>query len=257
MRHLWVVAIVVFSAPGLAAQGATDTIATDRPDFTESSALVSAGRVQLEAGLTFTGTSRTDGGGTSRSWPELLLRYGLTSRLELRVGQSLATLSSATDVDSGFTELEDLYLGMKVGLGAQQGMRPELALLVQTTIPTGGDQLSAESVLPGAALLAGWELSERYSLAAGLQANRLPGNGFGLAPSVTVGRAFSPRVKAYAELYSFLPVADESGDRSAHYANGGVAVLLSPTIQFDARIGAGFSQTADRYFVGFGFAIRR
>jgi hypothetical protein len=64
-------------------------------------------------------------------------------------------------------------------------------------------------------------------------------------------------VKAHAELYSFLPVAGESGDRSAHYANGGVAVLLSANVQLDARIGAGFSQTADRYFVGFGFAIRR
>jgi hypothetical protein len=256
VKTLLIAALALGSASGLAAQDAADPITTDRPDFTESSTLVPKGRLQLEGGATFTGISRDDGSGSTRSWPELLLRYGLTSRVELRVAQSLATVIPAHTAVADFTEAEDLYLGVKVGLGAQQGVRPELAMMVQATIPTGGSRLTAVDVLPGAALLAGWELSPRYSLAAGVQANRMPGDLSGLAPSITVGRSFSPRVKGYAEFYSLIPVASDGEAESSHYFNGGVGVLLSPELQLDARIGTGVNAAADRYFVGFGFAIR-
>ncbi|MES2124345.1 MAG: transporter [Gemmatimonadota bacterium] len=230
---------------------------TDRPDFTESSTLVPRGAVQLEAGLTVSQPNRTSGAGRSTTWPELLVRYGLASRLELRVAQSLVTSSPAEGAGGASTTgASDLYVGVKLGLGAQRGARPEFAALVQATLPTGAEAFTDNSTLPGAALLAGWTLSPKWSLALGIQANRVTGDAWEVAPSASVGRTLTSRLKAYGEFYSLLPVLNESGATAQHYLNGGLALLLSDRVQVDARVGAGLGGVADRSFIGFGVAIR-
>lgn len=183
------------------------------------------------------------------------MRYGLTSRVELRAAQSFVHLSQPAGFGGSFTAREDLYLGIKFGLGAQKGSRPELALMVQSTFPTGDDRVS-ESTYPGAALLAGWELSPSWSLGLGVQANAVGGDAWEIAPSAALGRALSSKLKAYAELFSFVPVLSESGAHTPHYVNGGLSLLLSNDAQLDARVGAGLNDSADRYFIGFGFSIR-
>ena len=54
---------------------------TDRPDFTEASITVPAGRLQLESGLTYLDDSD---GSRLLSGPEALFRYGVGNRTELR-----------------------------------------------------------------------------------------------------------------------------------------------------------------------------
>ena len=54
---------------------------TDRPDFTESSVTVPRGRLQMESGVTW---SDEPGGSEVLSGPELLFRYGLFEKTELR-----------------------------------------------------------------------------------------------------------------------------------------------------------------------------
>ena len=254
--HL-VIAMSALCATEVSAQTIPAPISTDRPDFTESSTLVPAGWGQLEAGITLTATGRKSGDGTSLSWPELLLRYGVTSRLELRVAQSLATISPPTALGSPYTGLTDLYLGVKLGLGAQRGVRPELALMAQATVPIGDARLSGLVVLPGMALLAGWGLSPLWSLGAGIQVNQVPDNAYEIAPSVTVGRSLSSRVKGYFEVYPFIPVAAGTNAEAAYFTNAGLSWLLTNNVQLDARFGVGLNAAADRSFVGIGFAIRR
>ena len=257
MRRLLVVPMSMLLAVDLLAQGTSKPIDTDRPDLTESSTLAPRGRVQFEAGYTWTEANGSSGGAGSATWPELLVRYGLSNRFELRVGQSLTTLSPPPGQGNRFTAREDVYLGVKVRLGAQQGSRPALAFLAQATLPTGDGRLSANTTLPGVALLAGWQWSSPWSLDLELGASRVPGDAWELAPSASLGRSFSSRVRGFAELYSLVPLLNESGAPTQHYANSGFAVLLSNNLQLDARVGAGLNDAADRYFVGFGFAIRR
>ncbi|MEP6589858.1 MAG: transporter [Gemmatimonadota bacterium] len=254
MRATWILPMVLFAAT--AAAQSPDVITTDRPDFTESSTLVPRGRVQLEAGITTTAASRNSGMGQSVTWPELLLRYGLSSRIELRVAQTLTSVSPPAGFGTRYTGANDLYLGVKLGLGAQQGSRPELAAMLQATVPTGAESVTQNSTLPGAALLAGWTLSPVWSLAMGLQVNRVTGDAWEIAPSVTIGRALTSRLKAYGEYYAFIPALSESGASTAHYLNGGLALLLSDNMQLDARVGAGLGGVADRSYLGVGFAIR-
>jgi len=56
---------------------------TDRPDFTESSIVVPPGSLQFENGFTY---EMGDGAQRTSTYPETLLRVGLTKRVEARVG---------------------------------------------------------------------------------------------------------------------------------------------------------------------------
>ena len=59
----------------------TPAIVTDRPDVTESSIVVPKGSLQFENGITWT----TDRGNQSVDFAETLVRFGLSTRTELRL----------------------------------------------------------------------------------------------------------------------------------------------------------------------------
>lgn len=122
-------------------------IVTDRPDFTEASSTVGLGVAQLEVGYTYTLDNDQSNSVQSHSYPEPLLRFGMLAEwLEFRVGWNYA------GEDDGFLETsgaEDLYLGFKIGLTPQAGFLPEMALIPQTTVPTGHHAYTADEVLPG------------------------------------------------------------------------------------------------------------
>lgn len=240
---LWMLAALVGCAP-LAAQ-ARGPIETDRPDFTESSATVPKGRYQLEAGYT---VQRAADRGSSHSLPETLLRIGVGSRVELRLAQNAL-------VSDGASTFDDVVVGTKVALGAQRGGRPELALLLQTTLPTGGARVSASVVQPSAALLAGWELGGPWSAGGSLIAGRERDEHLELAGSLVIGRELSATWRSYAEWFTIQPVNGNAGERGESYLNGGVTRLLSPTLQLDARVGVGVGGAADRFFLGVGLSV--
>lgn len=244
MTARFLLAIILLVAP-LAAQGRAP-IETDRPDFTESSATVPVGRLQLELGYTFL---RSNSNRTTHSLPETLLRVGLTSAVELRVAQNMV-------VRGGRSSLEDLSLGAKLALAEQRGARPQFAVLLESTVPTGGDGVSAETALPSASLLASWAIGERWSLGSSAMAGRGEGDHLELAGSVVAGYAMNDSWRGYAEWFTIQPVQGGVGARGESYLNGGVAHLLSPMLQLDARVGAGTGGAADRYFAGLGLSVR-
>lgn len=89
----------------------------DRPDFTESAAVVGSGSLQLEAGYTF----RREGPARVNSAGEVLIRAGLALWAELHVGlNSLVWLDGRGQDSSGF---EDVSIGEKVGLLPDSGDR--------------------------------------------------------------------------------------------------------------------------------------
>jgi outer membrane putative beta-barrel porin/alpha-amylase len=241
-----------------------DTIQTDRPDFTEASTTVGKGRIQLESGYTFT---RDRSGGvtaSNHSYPEALLRIGMFADwFELRVGQNFATnrseVGAFTDSLSG---AEDLYLGVKLGLTEQQKILPEMALILQTTVPSGHSDLTAKKMQPGFNWLYGWDvISDRLTLGASTQANKsfdaLNHGYVELAQSVTVGYGLTDRLRAYTEWFAFFPCgAIAPGVAAQHYFDGGFTYLVTPNFQLDIRGGVGLSRQADDFFVGSGFAVR-
>lgn len=234
-----------------------EPIVTDRPDFTEASSTVGVGVLQIESGYTY---SYNDDGGVStksHSYPETLLRYGVVANwLELRLAWNYSHEIGGGDNLAG---AEDLYLGMKLGLSAQDGILPEMALVPQMTVPTGAAAFSTDEVLPGVNWLYGWDINDYISTAGSTQVNR----GFDdvgdeyteWAQSWTVGYSLADDVGAYTEWFALFPYSSDAAS-TEHYFNGGITYYLTNDIMWDIRSGVGLNDAADDYFVGTGLSIR-
>lgn len=245
-------AVLAVTASPLAAQ---EQIVTDRPDFTESAVSVDPGRVQLETGLTHTEAGDVE----ATSFGEVLVRIGWTEALELRLGvNSYVDVDGAGGGDSGF---EDSTVGIKLELKrpAQDAAKavPEIALLLDTTLPTGNAGSSQSGLQPGLIFALGWTLSETLSLGVNFGGSYASAEGerfFEGSGSVALGIALSETWGAYVEYYGFVP--ESSGGDSTHFANTGLTYLLSDDLQLDLRVGGGLSGDDSDLFVGFGVGYR-
>jgi hypothetical protein len=240
-----------------------DPIATDRPDFTETSTTVGLGRVQLEMGYRYiedrSGGTRT----RTHSYPEALLRIGMLHEwFELRLGQNFGdeTLFAAA-ASTGNSGAEDLYVGCKIALTEQCGWLPEMALTPQMTLPTGDPSFTADEVMPGLNWLYGWDVTECWSFAGSTQGNRErddSGHYYTVfAQSLTNGFSITDRLGAYAEWFAFFPhSASDSSAKPEHYFDGGFTFLVTNDLQLDIEAGVGLTEAADDYFVATGLGIR-
>ncbi|GAA4469746.1 transporter [Novipirellula rosea] len=235
-----------------------EPLVSDRPDFTEASSVVGLGILQLETGYTYTfddnGTDRAVG----HSYPETLFRYGvLANWLEFRLAWNYGNEDANGVSTSG---ADDLYLGFKIGLTPQEGLRPEMAIIPQMTVPTGGAGRTDGEALPGLNWLYGWDINDFFSTAGSTQFNRSIDGGTSnaytqWAQSWTVGYSLAERLGGYTEYYGFYPSGADT-DRVKHYFNGGLAYSISNDVQWDIRGGKGLNDAADDYFVGSGLVIR-
>ncbi|HZL88507.1 MAG TPA: transporter [Pirellulaceae bacterium] len=234
-----------------------EPIVTDRPDFTEASVTVGRGVLQIETGYTYT----FDNDGTQtigHSYPEALFRYGMFAEwFEWRLAWNYAhEIVDGVESAGG----EDLYLGFKLALTPQEGILPEMALVPQMTVPTGGSVFRADEVLPGVNWLYGWDINDWLATGGSTQFNRTPDDVTAQAytqwaQSWTVNYSLTERVGAYTEWFAFFPHSADTA-RVEHYFDGGFTYLLSDDVQWDIRGGVGLNAAADDYFVGSGLSLR-
>jgi hypothetical protein len=232
---------LVFAMTAPAVAHGEEDLLTDRPDFTETSFVIGSGRVQMEGGFT-----RTESDASTFAAPELLIRIGLTSRLELRLG--------APDVirfdRSGRTQLGDSYLGAKIQLGPP-GAPYGLALIPALSLPTGGDLVTSDRVDPEIVLTWSRDLNEVWSLG-GIVGYADGEDSDTTFPTVALGRSFGERWGVFLEwAASFVDGEDE------HIAHHGYTYSLGPNAQLDVHAGVGLTEAADDFFIAGGFAIRR
>ncbi len=248
-------------------------LVTDRPDQTESSLVVPRGSYQLELGWTF---FRDDQDGVHvevHEAPGTLLRVGLSEKVELRIGWAGfidaeagraggATGNAAGRFEVGDDGIGDAELGAKIHLAEERGGRPEIALLLSTSVPVGDDAFTTDRFDPALRLALAHTLSERVSL----------GYNLGLAfessrgddgeedtlsyafYTVALGWALSDRWGAFVELYGDVPASASGGPANAF--DGGFTYLVRDNLQLDFAGGAGLSEAADDWFVGLGLSVR-
>ena len=235
------------------------TIVTDRPDFTESTATVPDGRFQLEAGYTWA----TLGDWTTHEIGEALVRWGLIPGLELRAGIPSYLIVSEDGVPAGAdadrSGLGDASIGMKLGLyesGMAEGL-PSVALVLGSSLPTGNDEVTGtDGWEPEAILALGWSFTPSLSLGANIgYAQRsfvgLEDSTDEFFTSIAAGFPLVGGLNGFAEYFAIRPDLDGADQ---DYIDGGVTYLLSPTLQLDARVGIGVADTDDAMFFGFGIA---
>lgn len=245
---------LLVGAAVLAAAGGADAQApemvTDRPDQTESAAVVPRGLFQVEAGYLFTRA----GGVNAHAAPGTLFRIGLGGRTELRLGH--AGLVGRPDGRGA----GDSEVGAKVNLVSRaDGRRPEIALLGALSLPTGARGFSSGGA--DAAFLAAFAhaLGPRLSLgwnagAAWESSPDQPGRDAFLVYSLALGVGLTDRLGAFVETFGDRQVGGATPAAAA--VDAGLTFLLTDILQFDVSAGRGLRGPADDMFVGTGFSLR-
>lgn len=239
-----------------------DSIETDRDSFTPSTRTVERERGVLESSYSFVDNRRK---AETHSFPELLMRYGLTERIELRfggnyeVGGEGANVSGAGGAEAleggGLVRESQLLYGLKLRLTEQQQWRPESSLILQGHTPTSGsDPATAVSV----GYVFGWELSDDWKLDSALRfgADSESHDRFEeWSPSVVLRKSLGERWNVHAEYFGHF-TANKSEDIVQHVFSPGVHYLITPNVEMGLRVGWGLNDQTAPFFSNVGVGCR-
>lgn len=242
-------------------------LVTDRPDQTESPAVVPAGYVQVESGFTLTRDEEDVFETRVLEGPGTLVRVGLGHRTELRLGWAGWIEEEVETRDRRFGKrthdgIGDGELGAKVRLRDEAGAIPETALLVGISVPVGDDELSTDRLDPAMRLSFAHTLTERLGLGynLGVEWSSEPGaegvreTHSRIVYTVALGTSVTERLGAFVELFGTEPV--DAPEDSAVSLDGGFTYLLRPNLQLDLFAGGGLTDDAADWLAGAGVSYR-
>lgn len=242
----------------VASAARAESLMTDRPGFTFSGMTVGRGVFQAELGLP--SVMLDDLGDEEMRSTSLfaLLRYGVTERLELRVGGPLYTerrveMAGMRNTERGFGDVE---VGLKWGLLHNQGSRPAVALIPSVILPVGEDGFTADDPVYQLNLAAEW-MSADWDLmtTAGILDGKSGGQGYNQETlAVWLGRTLSSGWIPYGEAVYISTDLDGASDSS--FLGAGFKYLISDDLQFDASVDRGLTEESPDWMLGLGFSAR-
>jgi hypothetical protein len=239
----------------------TDGIAplvTDRPTDSVSPIVVPKGSLQFEGGYKYSRLGSNNASRDLQTFPELLLRYGLGERYELRLfasGWNVRKIDNKTEEN-----FSDITIGSKIELLPANGNWAISSVLVDVSLPTGATGETNDYVIPKVLYLGGYQLTERFGLTynigpslitfkeAGERETRWDLN-YSLALSATV----RPDISVFAEVYGAVI---EGSTRNRSDVQVGTTIMVAPLVQLDFRVGAGLTSASPDWFTGAGLAFR-
>ena len=222
-------------------------IVTDRPDVTESSIVVPKGSLQFENGITWT----TNHSNQSVDFSETLVRFGISTRMELRVVIPNYFKDVTGTNASGF---DDIAVGVKQQLGPLWG-HFDLAVIAALGLPSGADRISSHGYdpfikLPWSKDLAkGWLLGGMQSLFWNTTAGR---RNLVWEPTFMVEKEISGPWSVFAE-YAGDFARQGSSKQITHF---GTTYRITPKQQIDFHLGFGVSPAEPQHFLAVGYSIR-
>ena len=197
----------------------SQSIATDRPSaLTENSTSLYKNGIQLESGFLI----QLDSGETQPiSAPNLLLRYGLTEKTELRLMNDVL-------VDEENVELGVWTIGAKIQL--YKSDKVNLSVLPSIQISSVYDDIGSLSEQPiNAKVIGNYVLSKANSVGYTIGYTF---NNNEIGYSLFLGHNFSDKISTFIELYGF---------NNKLNIDAGLAYLIQDKLQFDAYFGTGLN----------------
>ena len=207
------------------------TIATDRPSaLTENATSLYKNGIQLESGLLI----ELDSGETqSISAPNLLLRYGLTEKTELRLMNDVL-------INEGNIILGVWTIGTKIQL--YESDKINLSVLSSTALPNVNGEMGSLLEQPiNAKVIGNYAVSKTNSVGytVGYTINQ---NEIGY--SLFLSHNFSDNISSFIELYGFNDQLN---------IDAGFAYLVQDKLQFDAYFGSGINNKMTFASVGLSY----
>lgn len=238
-------------------------IETDRDSFTPSTSTVGWRRTVVESAYSFIDNRDV---AETHSFPELLVRYGISDRLELRLGWNYETggigspISGNVPGNSGEAgeELERssrLLYGAKLNLTEQRLRMPANSFIIQGFTPTYGEpsrsQLSATHVF-------GWELPNGWVWDF---ANRYGTSGdredyFNTwASSSVIKVPIGSRWKGHVEYIAEFTDGRET-ETTQYFFSPGAHYLVNENFEIGLRVGWGLNDQSADFFSNVGIGWR-
>ena len=237
---------------------------TDANSFTFAVRTADKNRMIFESAYT---NIRIGKATTKQSFPESLFRYGLTDRLELRLGYNYETTPSFRDAvegdiagNFGINAQQQIYYGFKYQVSRQQKekqWRPTSAFLFQFHTPIASEQ-SHTQIRLGYAL--GWTLPNGWNVDTGFRygTDRELGYDYTLwAPSAVVKIPFGRRKRWYTQ-FEYFGVVSEFRPRnfSKQFVDTGLHYFITPNWEFGATVSFGINEQTQGTMITAGTGIQ-
>jgi len=241
--------VSLFGQDQTGAAGTQPVITTDRPAITDASIVVRSGDLLFENGFTETGSQ----GQHSFDFPETLVRFGLTSKTELRftAPNYFNNFNTGTGFGSGWG---DVTVGAKQQLiTTAAGL--DVSLVVALSFPAGAKTISSHGYDPQFLLPWSHPISKSWT-AAGMFALFWPTQGatrnLSGQASLLLDRQLTNRCDAFMEYAGGFPQRG-SPQQLLHL---GTAFKITSNQQLDFHFGFGLSSAAVDHFIGFGYSFQ-
>ena len=217
------------------------------------------GRVQLEGGYAYL-SDRIGGTRTSQhALPDLLLRIGLTERLEARIGWP-GYVSTRHHGDFGFetSETLDPNVGFMLDLWPQRGWLPQTAAAASVPITLSGNPFALEGLQPVAQVLYAWGLTDRLTLGGntGYTLFRHPDDHYSqFQQSLGVDYLLTDRFTALVQ-WEMLSNHGSVDDGVEHMLGAGCWYALTERWSVGGRLAGGLNTRAPDFLATIRFAVR-
>ncbi|HET7796186.1 MAG TPA: transporter [Rhizobacter sp.] len=241
---------------------AGEVIATDRPDFVESSDVVDPGRFQIETSLSAERNSG-DGVKTRTYSTPTLLRFGLREGLELRV-ESDGFIRATTEANgSSLTErgFADASVGVKWHMqdGDDATGKPAIGWLLHFDLDSGSAAFRGQGVRPSLRAVFEWDLPNSFSIGVmpGFVVDKNEaGERFtaGILAAV-LGKDITPEWHAFVELAGRQITSVKNGGSVLSF-DAGASYLVSNSVQVDFSFARGLNAYSPDWQYGVGLSVR-
>jgi Putative MetA-pathway of phenol degradation len=241
-----------------------DPVETDRDAFTPSTKIAGTGRFIFESAYSFIDNRNVP---ATHSFPEMLIRYGLTERIELRLGWNYEVGGAGSDVSAASSgdgekaarnSLERdsrISYGLKIQATEQRNWLPESAFIFQGSTPTSGKATDSQFV---GTYVFGWKLPNQWKLDSSIRyatASEDSDHFNSWAPSAVLRIPLSERINVHGEYFGIFS-ANKNEDFSKHYLSPGIHYLITPNIEVGVRVGWGLNDQSARFFSNVGLGWR-
>jgi Putative MetA-pathway of phenol degradation len=243
-------------------EGGREEIETDRDSFTPSPRTVGRGWIVTESAYSFIENRHAK---ETHSAPELLFRYGLLERIELRLGFNYEAGGAPSAVsggeggaflEGGGVEHEtNISYGLKIAMTRQDRWFPDSIVLLQGFTPTSGPDPATQYVVTYGW---GWELSNRWKLDAAMRYSEDSEHGdrFNIwAPSIVLKAPFREKWAAHIEYFGEMS-QNRAEEFSKQFISPGVHYLVTPNFEVGVRVGWGLNDQSARFFSNAGVGWR-
>lgn len=245
------------------ARAEDEPLATDRPDFVESSDVVGAGRFQIETSVAFE-RSKVDGTRERLRATPTLLRIGIGDTLEARFETDGALYLRSTDETGQATRdrgRADMSMGLKWHMqdGDETTGKPGIGWLLHADTDSGSREFRGKGWRPSLRMVAEWELPGGHSMGV------MPGvfvehdeagrRYVGGIAAVVVGKSFSDKFRGFIELSGQQLTSRRHGGNIVT-GDIGLAYLLTNSVQIDTAAAWGLSKAAPDFGWTVGLSVR-